>query len=102
MIFCICCITVSSVDCALFFHRFGYDFFITFDVYLIPSKCETFKTIVLTMNLNDFTIQEEVNSDNFNDFFPYQFWHLILMSCGIDFGTILASNSMFWGDRFWG
>ena len=51
-------------------------------VCLIPfpfayATCETFKTIVFTMNLNDFTIQENMNFDNFNDFFVTNF--------GIDF-----------------
>ena len=55
------------------------------------ATCETFKTIVFTMNLNEFTIQENMNFDNFNEFFRYQFWHWFLMSFGIDFGTILAS-----------
>jgi hypothetical protein len=42
------------------------------------------------MSLNDCTIQENINFDNFNDFFRYQFGHGFLIGLGIDFDTMLA------------
>ena len=47
------------------------------------------------------SFRENMNFDKINDLFRYQFWHLFVMSLGIDVGTPLASNSMFWDDRFW-
>ena len=63
-----------------------------------PSK--PLKTFVFTMNFNDFTIQRNMIFDDFPDLFRYQFWHLFLMSFGIDFGSILGplwhQTSCFW------
>ena len=42
------------------------------------------------MNFDDFTIQRNMIFDDFPDLFRCQFWHLFLMSFGIDFGSILG------------
>ena len=71
---------------------------IILDVFLIPfpfayTSYETFNTIVFTMDLYDFTIQENMNFDNFNSFFATNFgidfwwvWASILVSCLHPFG----------------
>ena len=58
------------------------------------------KTFVFLMIFNDFTFQRNMIFDYFRDLFRYQFWHLFLMSLGIDFGSILGpfwhQTSCFW------
>ena len=54
-----------------------------------PSKPS--KTIVLPMNFNDFTLQRNMNFNDFLDLFRYQFWHWFLIRFGIDFGSILEA-----------
>ena len=53
-----------------------------------PSKPS--KTFVFPMNFNDFTLQRNMIFDDFPDLFRYQFWHLFLMSFGIDFGAKMS------------
>jgi hypothetical protein len=52
------------------------------------------------MNFNDCTLQRNIIFDDFPNLFRYQFWHLFLMSFGIDFGSILGplwhQTSCFW------
>ena len=64
-------------------------------LYIIYIVFHNMKLVVISVGYG-----ENMNFDKINDFFRYQFWHCFLMSLGIDFGAPLASNSMFWCDRF--
>ena len=91
------CITSSSIDSALICHRFGdgvWYHFRCFCWYLFRSRtqpAEPSKTLVSTMSFKDFTIQRDMIFDDFHDLFRYQFWHSLLMTFGIDFGSILEA-----------
>ena len=74
------------------FIEFRIDLGLIFDVFLIlyhshmqPSKPS--KTFIFPMNFSDLTLQRNMIFDDFPNLFRYQFWHLFLMSFGIDFGS---------------
>ena len=96
-----CCMFVYYLfghEFVWFCHRFWMMFGIIFDVFcwclfrLRTQPAKPSKTNCVTMSLHVFTHQT-TNSDDFHNFFIYQFGHLFLMSLGIDFGSILA---LFW------
>ena len=66
--------------------------------YLFRSRTQPAKpskTFVFIMNLHVYTHQKNMTFDYFHDLFRYQFWHSLLMTFGINFGTILEAFCYF-------
>jgi hypothetical protein len=81
-----------------FFIDFGMDFGLIVDRFLmILRSCihlaKPSKTMTLTMNLHGFTHRKNMKFHDVHDMFRYPFWHVFLISFGIDFGSILKAFS---------
>ena len=51
---------------------------------------QTSKALDLKTNFNDFSFQRNMIFDDVLDLFRCKFWHLFLISCGINVGSILG------------
>ena len=97
MIFYVFRITFRASILHWFWNALWYHFWCFVDTFSVRARN------LLNLQKNNvylLTIGKNMIVDDVHDLFHYLCLHLFLMSVGIEFGTPLAYNSMFLGDRF--